>query len=128
MKQVAFLEYSFIFDPSEAWSNGYQFENQLAEFFGAYGFEAQIVATTGGTGRRVIFLKKVEAIATPEPKQVEREANTDIKRVQTQAPTKSFKEYQTRGVPTNIVNQEKRAPKLGYNMPGRILRKKVRMP
>ena len=117
-----------MFDPSEAWSNGYQFENQLADFFSAYGFEAQIVETRGGTGRRVIYLEKVEPLKTPQVKPVERAASQDIKRVQTQAPTKDYKEYQSRGVPQNIVNQEKRAPKLGFNIPGHILRKKVRMP
>ena len=123
MKQVAFLEYSFIFDPSESWSNGFQFENQLSKFFAENGFEAQIVATSGGTGRRVIFLNKVEVIKTPEPKEEE----TPVRRVE-KAPNNSFKEYASRGVPRQIVNQDKRPPKLGFNIPGRSLRQKVRMP
>ncbi len=61
MNKLAFLEYAFIFDPDSTWTNMYDFENKLAEFFKVHGFEAQIVDTVKGhVGRRVIFIVKIK--------------------------------------------------------------------
>ena len=63
MKRLAFLEYAFIFDPDSTYSNVYDFENKLGEFFKAQGKEAQIIdAVKGYTGRRVIFVTKVDDV------------------------------------------------------------------
>lgn len=40
MMKLAFLEYAFMFDPDSTWSNGYDFENKLAEFFKVHGYDA----------------------------------------------------------------------------------------
>lgn len=130
-KQIAILEYTMIFDPSETWSSGYQFENMFSDFFASHGFEAQIVEARGGTGKRVIYINKIENIQTvakdvPQPKD-QKPAQEQIKKVQTQSPTKSFKQYFSRGVPKSIVNQEKRPPKTTFQV-GRTNRMKVRVP
>ncbi len=128
MKNIALISYKIMFDPSESWSNGYQFEAQFADFFAAHGFEAQIITPAGGTGDRVIYLERVylpePAKRTEQPKQ---DATTVIKQIQTVKPSSSFKEYQSRGVPKAIVNQEKRSPKPTFHV-GRSNRMKVRQP
>lgn len=132
MKDIAILRYSIMFDPSEAWSSGVQFESDLAKCFKQFGFEADIIESRGGTGERVIFLRPINtpqqvAQRVPQPKDG-KPASEQIKNVQSQVPTKSFKQYQERGVPKSIVNQEKRQPKPSFGGLGRTLRKKVRMP
>jgi len=130
-KQIAILKYTIMFDPSESWSNGYQFENRLADFFSYYGFSAQVIESKGGSGERIIWLEKTAttkqvAHQVPQPK-AQKPASEQIKKVQTQTPTKSFKEFQSRGVPKSLVNQDKRAPDLSYSQ-GRSNRMKVRVP
>jgi hypothetical protein len=122
MKQLAILDYEILFDPSEAWTSGSQFEAAFADFFAAHGFEAQIIESRGGTAKRVIFLNKIDVIKTPEPR-----PQAQVKKTVVQAPTKDYKSFQTRGVPKNIVNQNKRAPTLDYKMPGQMLRQKVKI-
>lgn len=127
-KQIAILSYDMIFDPSESWSSGYQFEKLFGDFFSYYGFDAAIVETAGGTGRRVIHITRANAIPIPKPTQQKegKPASEQIKQVQQQRPTSSFKEYQERGVPKSFVNQEKRQPKPTLGPPGRSNRMKVR--
>lgn len=61
MKDVAFLEYTFMFNPVDTWQNLYQFEDQLAEFFKTKGLEANIVKTVAGqSGRRIMMISKIE--------------------------------------------------------------------
>jgi hypothetical protein len=59
MKRLAILDYMFLFDPTEGWSNGFQFERDLTDFFTAYGFTAEIIEPKGNAGRRVIHLDKI---------------------------------------------------------------------
>ena len=59
MSTIALLEYAFMFDTGEAWSNLYQFESTILKYFDALGFEAEILKTVeGATGRRILMLKK----------------------------------------------------------------------
>ena len=52
-----------MFNPLRAWSHIDDFEKDLADFFSAYGFEAQILKTIGGyEGKRVLYITKVEGI------------------------------------------------------------------
>lgn len=126
MKQLAILSYDIMFDPSEAWTNGSQFEANLSDFFAAHGFEAQIIEARGGTGRRVVFLSPIAPVGIPkETKQTQ--TKQPIQAVQKVNPN-AFKEYQNRGIPKTIVNQEKRPPRVEFNPGGRILRQKVRVP
>lgn len=50
----------FLFDPSEGWSNGFQFEADLADFFAANGYEANLVQTQGNATARVLHLAKIQ--------------------------------------------------------------------
>lgn len=61
MKNIAFLEYCFIFDPSATFGNIYDFENVLGEVFNVKGYNAEVIdAVKGYNGRRVIFITKKE--------------------------------------------------------------------
>lgn len=60
-KTLAFLEYTFIFEPgSETWTRGLEFEKDLTDFLAAHGLVGEIIETIGGTGRRVIFIEKMD--------------------------------------------------------------------
>lgn len=113
-KKIAILEYSFIFDPSETWPSGYEFESSLAQYYAKYGIECQIVETAGGTGRRVIYLSKGKVNdMKPDIKPGE-----PVKRT-VQAPPKDYKKYQ------NPKHPDTRPPKVEYNQ-GKANRGKVR--
>lgn len=59
MSTIALIEYAFMFDTGEAWSNLYQFESTVLKYFDALGFEAEVLKTVeGATGRRILMLKK----------------------------------------------------------------------
>lgn len=62
MKQVAILEYTFLFDPEETWDSGSKFEANLADFFAAHGYEANVVETRGTSSRRVIHLTRMDKL------------------------------------------------------------------
>jgi hypothetical protein len=124
MKKIAVLRYMIIFDPSETWSNGFQFEAQFADFFAAHGFEAQIIAPAGGSGDRVISIERVfssERIAK-ELKQTDGKSNTvnQIKQVQQKTAPKDFKQFK------NPRHFNTTPPKTTYQQ-GRTNRMKVRI-
>lgn len=83
MKNVAILEYMFIFDPSEAWSNGFQFERDIADFFAAMGFQAEVLDVSGGSNRRVINLSKIEQMPKLENKPEQVGPKQAIKQIKT---------------------------------------------
>lgn len=61
MKNIAFLEYGFMFDPETTFSNVYDFENKLADFFKSCGYEAQALETVRGQfSRGVFFITKTK--------------------------------------------------------------------
>ena len=61
MAKYVFIKYNFLFDPSNTWSHLSQFENDLAEFFSANGFEAEIVkGVSGQVGERILLIKRVD--------------------------------------------------------------------
>lgn len=70
MSAIALIEYAFMFDTGEAWSNLYQFESTILKYFDTLGFEAEILKTVeGATGRRILMLKKKPTVANaPEEK------------------------------------------------------------
>lgn len=71
MKNLAILDYTFIFEPSvETWQRGFDFERDLADYFSAHEFKADIVDVTGGSTRRVIYVSKIEKMDTPKPEEV----------------------------------------------------------
>lgn len=59
MKDLAFLEYTFLFEPSiNTWSRGRDFEDDLAIFFAEHGLQATVMKTVGATGRRIICVER----------------------------------------------------------------------
>lgn len=63
------LDYTFVFNPSKAWSNLYQFEGLLQEFFTNKGFDPiPMTMAKGQSGRSGIFLVPKEMVAVPEEK------------------------------------------------------------
>jgi hypothetical protein len=67
--KIAFLEYNFIFDPSETWSNLYQFEQTLIKYFETIGMDVQMVKTIEGVGARRILIITRKPTIVPETKQ-----------------------------------------------------------
>jgi len=71
--KIAFLEYNFIFDPSETWSNLYQFEQTLIKYFETIGMDVQMVKTIEGVGaRRILIISKKQIVPTMEKNPVGR--------------------------------------------------------
>lgn len=92
---IAILEYEIIFNPDEAWSNGSQFESQFSDFFAAFGFEAQIIETRGGTGKRVIFINRINEV--PEIKEAPQQSLTqEVKQVQSKKDPQTYKKFITK--------------------------------
>lgn len=81
MATQALLEYAFLFDTSEAWSNLYQFESTILKYFETLGFDAEILKTVeGATGRRIMILKKKPQVVNgPEKNPVGRPQTTGSK-------------------------------------------------
>jgi len=69
--KIAFLEYTFMFDPATSWSSLYQFEDQLAKFFGERSMEAQVIKSVEGQpgGRRILYIRPKPMVtpSTPNP-------------------------------------------------------------
>jgi len=66
MRQLTFLEYTFMFDPAVAWPRLADFENLLAKFFAEHNFEADKIQAIGGSqGRRILYLKPIPMINIP---------------------------------------------------------------
>lgn len=59
MTSLAIIEYMFMFDPSNTWQQGSQFEKDLADFFAANGFQCEVVETKGGSTKRVLVITKI---------------------------------------------------------------------
>ena len=120
MKNIAILSYKIMFDPSEAWSSGYEFENSMADFFTAHGFEANIIEAKGGSNERVIWLTKIEQmpIIKEAPSQ---DIKAQVQKVQQQQAPKRFKQF----VKTNQPNSN--IPKLSYKQ-GSDLRTDIAKP
>lgn len=61
MKVMAFLDYTFIFEPGDPWSNLRDFEIDLGKFLKMLNLEGQILRSVEGQpGRRIVYLRKVE--------------------------------------------------------------------
>jgi hypothetical protein len=62
-RKYVFLDYTFIFDPTDSWQHVSQFESDLSDFLGAYGFEAQIVNAIGGQpGKRMLLVRRIDRL------------------------------------------------------------------
>ncbi len=73
MSNIALIQYAFLFDTSEAWTNLYQFESTLVKYFETVGFDAEILKTVeGARGMRILMLKKKVTVVVPEKNKVGR--------------------------------------------------------
>lgn len=61
MKQIALLEYAFMFDPSKTWSSLSEFESLLVQFFQERDLDVEVVkGISGQNGRRMLLLSPIE--------------------------------------------------------------------
>ena len=97
MKQIALLEYTFMFDPVTTWQRGSQFEKDLSDFFAAHGYEANILETTGNSNRRILYIEKIEIMPTliNSPAQVGRppQINTLLNRMAPYTPRAAERDF-----------------------------------
>lgn len=110
-----------MFDPSDTWSNGSLFEKALADFFATRSLKAQIIATRGGTERRVVFIEPMDsqiAQNLPEPKS--KPATEQIKQVQNKPLPQGFKKF-IKKIPQQVNN----SPKLDFKKGSSDLRRDV---
>lgn len=64
--QIVFLEYKFMFDPSETFAHLFEFDQAMGRAFGAMGFEVEIIKGVEGQGlSKIFFIKKKKEIETP---------------------------------------------------------------
>lgn len=61
--QPVFLEYAFLFDPSDTWPTLWEFEKGLGSYFRSINMEAEVV--TSNAGKKILILKKVEEPKVP---------------------------------------------------------------
>ena len=67
MKNLALMEYIFMLDPSETYTNVFQFEAELNSFFESKGMCAKAVSPIAGSnGRRIVVIEKKEEMETNE--------------------------------------------------------------
>lgn len=57
------LSYQFLFEPDASWTSLAAFESDLADFFGAYGLEAEVIKSVDGQmGNRILLIQKSEQL------------------------------------------------------------------
>lgn len=62
-KRLAFLEYTFVFEPSvSTWQTGFSFEKDIYDFLASNSLEAEIVDTVGGSSRRIIYVQSMNKL------------------------------------------------------------------
>jgi hypothetical protein len=67
MSNIALLEYMFILEPEETYSNVFQFEADLNVFFKTKGMKCKAMApVAGASGRRIILIEKENEVETTE--------------------------------------------------------------
>jgi hypothetical protein len=67
MKDLALMEYLFILDPKETYTNVFQFEAELNTFFESKGMKCKAVSPIAGSnGRRILLIEREEEIETTE--------------------------------------------------------------
>jgi hypothetical protein len=86
-KQIAYLEYTFIFDPSETFQSGTKFEKFLSDFFNDMGYEAEVVETVGNASRRVLSITKATETMEFDKKAPPKSIQQSMKEVHKNIPT-----------------------------------------
>jgi hypothetical protein len=73
MNNTVFLEYTFVFDPSEAWSHLYEFESMISKYLESIGMEGEIIKRVDGQqGRGMVFIKKKQEVVVDEKNKIGR--------------------------------------------------------
>lgn len=80
MKNVALLQYTFIFDPSETWVRASDFEHTLERVLGAMGLEPQ--AAGGQPAQRTLYIAKKPSSFNPPPPQAILTAKEQFNKIQ----------------------------------------------
>lgn len=123
MKEIAIVEYTFIFEPGVTYTRGSEFENDLRVFFASHGYDAQAVQTTGGTGRRVMSIGAMQAPQQPKVESTQSNAVEQVRKIQQSTAPKDFKAYRrVQGVPIHArVHGPKMSRGVGFQqrIPGR---------
>lgn len=70
MKEIVFLDYTFLFDPGDTWSSVSNFESDLAKFLTMKGLKGDFVRTVGGQiGKKVLIITRKKDILDPKSHQ-----------------------------------------------------------
>jgi len=95
MNEIAFLEYTFIFKPSEGFAHLYEFEQALGRFFSERGLEALILKPVDGqNSRRILYLSKKDQVKqTPNQPGRPKSAKGIIREMSSRPLRKSAGEY-----------------------------------
>ena len=59
VKNLAYLEYTILFDPSETWAHLYEFEGKFGEFLKTIGLEAEVMVPVGLATKKILFIRKI---------------------------------------------------------------------
>ena|SRR5581483_9916208 len=60
MADLAFLEYSFLFDPSDTWQSMDEFEHELTAFFAMHGKMGKLIKTLDGSRtKRIVYVTNI---------------------------------------------------------------------
>lgn len=78
MKNAVFLDYTYVFDPSDTWSHLFEFEETFAAYLKTIGFEAiKVKRSEGQQGRGMMIIQKVGMpVLAKEPQKVGRPMKT----------------------------------------------------
>ncbi len=61
MKRMVMLDYMFIFEPDATWARLSEFEQDLADFFAAYGLQVEKMDTIRGQAdKQVVIVKRLD--------------------------------------------------------------------
>ena len=70
MKEIVFLDYTFLFDPGDTWSSVSNFEADLSKFLTLKGLEGDFVRTVGGQiGKKMLIIRRKRDILDPKSPQ-----------------------------------------------------------
>ena len=61
-KSLAYLDYTFIFDPSEVWGNITDVEKDFGIFLSERGLEGEILVPMGVVNKRVVLISKKQGL------------------------------------------------------------------
>lgn len=63
---MVFLEYYFLFDPTNTWQKLSDFEAEMTKFFEQSKKEVKIIETLGDVSRKIVYVKGISQVM-PEP-------------------------------------------------------------